>query len=122
MNRRTLFFLTLGLAIALPAGLAAQTTTVPANQPPGATATTAQYQRLNDMKVLSTAGGEIGEVEDVLVDGSGRVTAVVVEMDQVLGMGGLEVVVPLDQLRYDNGKLISGLTKEQFGALPRWKN
>ena len=121
MNR-TLSILTLAMAVALPAGLAAQTSTVPANQPPGATTTTAQYQRLDDMKVLSTSGEEIGEVENVLVDASGRVSAVVVEIDQVLGMGGLNVVVPLDQLRFESGKLISGLTKEQFSALPRWKD
>lgn len=78
------------------------------------------YLELGDMNVVTPNGDKIGEVEEVLMDASGKVVAVAVEVGGFLGIGDDDVIIPLDQLRLENEQLVTTLTKEQIEALPKW--
>jgi hypothetical protein len=75
---------------------------------------------LEEMHVYGPGGGEIGEVEDVLAGPGGQPGALAVEAGGFLGVGDRTVVVGLDQLRAENDRLVTGLTKEQIEGLPEW--
>ena len=77
---------------------------------------------LEDMELYGPGGEEIGEVEEVLADGSGQPVAVAAEVGGFLGVGERSVTIGLDQLRLDGEHLVSGLTKEQLEALPEWED
>ncbi|HEX6014327.1 MAG TPA: PRC-barrel domain-containing protein [Geminicoccaceae bacterium] len=77
---------------------------------------------LEDMELYGPGGEEIGEVEEVLADGSGQPVAVAAEVGGFLGVGERSVTIALDQLRLDGEHLVSGLTKEQLEALPEWED
>jgi hypothetical protein len=75
---------------------------------------------LEDMDLYGPGGEEIGEVEEVLADGSGQPVAVAAEVGGFLGVGEQDVVIGQDQLRLDGEHLVSGMTKEQLEALHEW--
>ncbi|APH71283.1 PRC-barrel domain-containing protein [Aquibium oceanicum] len=75
---------------------------------------------LEDMDVVGANGEEIGEVEDVLMNASGAIAAVSVEVGGFLGIGESEVVFPLDQLKLQGDDLVTSLTQEQVEALEDW--
>jgi hypothetical protein len=79
-------------------------------------------QQLEDMDVVGPDGAEIGEVDEILVDASGTVVAVTVEVGGFLGIGEREAVMMIDQLGLagDGDDLVSSLTREQIEALPEW--
>jgi len=77
---------------------------------------------IEDMNVYGTGGKKIGEVDEVLVDASGKIVAVSVESGGFLGIGDEEVVVMLDQLSLEGDRFNTSLTKDQLLALPRWKD
>jgi sporulation protein YlmC with PRC-barrel domain len=101
---------------AAPAGQASTTT--------GAAPATAvsRYMKLDDMNVVGANGDRIGEVSEALIDSTGRVVAVAVEAGGFLGMGDRDVVVQLDQLRFEGNRFVTNLTAEQMKALPEWKD
>lgn len=74
---------------------------------------------LDDMDVVNAQGDEIGEVEDVLMEG-GEIAGVAVEVGGFLGIGDKTVVVPLDQLSLQGDDLVTNLTEEELEALPEW--
>ena len=76
--------------------------------------------QIDDMNVYTPAGDKIGEVDEVLMDASGKIVAVSVETGGFLGIGGKEVVVMLDQLTLEGDRFTTTLSKEQLEALPRW--
>lgn len=73
--------------------------------------------QLDDLDVFAATGERIGEVEEVLMDGSGRPAAVSVELG-----GDIEHIVPMDRLRLDGQRLVTDLTRAQIEALPRWED
>lgn len=75
---------------------------------------------LEEMDVYGPGGEEIGEVEEVLAGPDGQPGALAVEAGGFLGVGDRTVVVGLDQLRAENDRLVTGLTKEQIEGLPEW--
>ena len=77
---------------------------------------------LEDMDLYGPGGEEIGEVEEVLADGSGKPVAVAAEVGGFLGVGEKAVTIGLDQLRLDGEHLVPGMTKEQLEALPEWED
>lgn len=77
-------------------------------------------EQLEDMSLVGPGGDEIGEVDDVLADATGRASAVSVEAGGFLGVGDKQVVVGLDQIRLENDRLVTGMTLEQVKALPAW--
>lgn len=78
--------------------------------------------QIDDMKVHGPGGEEIGEIDEVLLDASGRPVAVSVEVGGFLGIGAREAIMRLDQLRLDGQRFVTGFTREQVEALPRWED
>lgn len=58
-------------------------------------------QKLLDMDVKGTNGEKIGDVKDILVDTSGKVSALVVSHGGVLGIGDKELRVPFNEFKPD---------------------
>lgn len=78
-------------------------------------------ERMEEMDVIGANGEEIGEIDEVLMDATGRVVAVVVEVGGFLGIGEREVVIQLDQLQLQNDRFVTILTKAQLEALSPWE-
>jgi hypothetical protein len=78
--------------------------------------------QVEDMDVIGSDGGEIGEVEDVLGDANGQPKAISVEVGGFLGMGEKKVILMLDDVKLDLGKLRTALTKQQIQELPDFAN
>ncbi|WP_338665197.1 PRC-barrel domain-containing protein [Pararoseomonas sp. SCSIO 73927] len=74
-----------------PAGSAAGMTEIPAGH--------IRAENLIDRDVYATDNVEIGEVEDLIIDPQGRVTMVVIEVENRLGMTQKYVSVPMQRLR-----------------------
>lgn len=85
-------------------------------QPGGA----GELQDVGDMRVIGADGESIGEVEDVLIDSTGRVVAVSVEAGGFLGMGDRDVIMQLDSLELQGDEFTTTLTREEIEALPDW--
>jgi hypothetical protein len=88
-----------------------------------ALAQTVQLQLLReitDAKLISAGGVEIGEIEDVLIDESGKPVAVTVEVrDDFVDIDGDEDrVFLLDGLIMQGGNYVSNLTPVEVQALP----
>ena len=49
----------------------------------------------------SNNGDKIGDIDDLIFDGSGRVQAVVVGVGGYLGLGERDIAVPFDQIRFE---------------------
>ena len=78
------------------------------------------------MAVHNRAGERIGEIDDVLADGSGRVMAAVVGVGGFLGMGERKVAVTFrsfEMTREANGnpRVTVDLTKAALQAAPEYK-
>ena len=82
----------------------------------------ATVDQLEDMKVYDAAGMKIGDVEDVLGATQEQPVAISIDADDFLGKDGEDVVVTLDQLRVQDGKLVTDLTKEKIAEAPRWNS
>jgi len=76
---------------------------------------------IDDMNVVNAQGEKIGEVEDVLVDPSGKPVAVTVEMGGFLGIGEKHYVLDIAKLTSKDKVLQTTLTKEQLQQQPEWK-
>ena len=76
--------------------------------------------RMDDMDVVTAEGEEIGEIEDVLMDASGQPVAVAVEVDDLLDIDDEERIIRLDQLRLDDDRFVTDLSKSQIESLPIW--
>ncbi|HEX3863498.1 MAG TPA: PRC-barrel domain-containing protein [Stellaceae bacterium] len=59
---------------------------------------------------------DIGSVKDLVLDQSGRVGEVVVDVGTFLGMGGKYVAVSMADIKTDNNRLTLDRTKEQLQA------
>jgi hypothetical protein len=76
--------------------------------------------RLEDMKIVNAAGKEIGDIEEILADASGKIVAVTAEVGGFLGIGEKEVVVSLEHLELQGDRFMTALSSEQLKAMPRW--
>ncbi|MEN3792851.1 PRC-barrel domain-containing protein [Fulvimarina sp. MAC3] len=76
--------------------------------------------QVDDMKVIGADGKEIGEVSDVLGDQNGVPKAVAVEVGGFLGMGEKRIVLMLDRLSLDVGRLRTSLTSSDINDLPEF--
>lgn len=77
------------------------------------------------------SGEEIGEVDDILFDEEMRISAIVIESGDVLGLGGREVVVDTDYFTLetdteDDGdtehRIMVEASQEEIEALPAYNN
>lgn len=104
-----------------PATRAPTASTAPAAGPVGTIGTAT----LVGVDVKNSAGENIGEIKDVVMDGSGKATSIMLGTGGVLGLGERTVPVGWDQIRImsdDAGKLTASttLTKEQIEAMPEY--
>lgn len=79
-------------------------------------------RQLEDADVYGEDGNQIGEVQRFLGDDMNNVIAVTVETEGFLGIGGEDVVVPLDQLQLVGDRFVTALTEDQLEAMPRWRD
>jgi sporulation protein YlmC with PRC-barrel domain len=90
---------------------------------------TAQNWRASEaigMSVYNKAGERIGEIDDILMDNSGRVAAAVVGVGGFLGIGERKVAVnfkSMDMTRESNGnaRLVVDLNKNSLQSAPEYK-
>jgi sporulation protein YlmC with PRC-barrel domain len=75
---------------------------------------------LEDMDIYSAGGDEVGEIEAVLVDGTGKPVAIAADVGGFLGVGDKDVVIGLDQVTKCGERLTVAMTKEQIEALPEF--
>jgi sporulation protein YlmC with PRC-barrel domain len=78
------------------------------------------------LAVYNRAGERIGEIDDMILDGSGRVAAAVVGVGGFLGMGERKVAVAFrafEMTRETNGspRLMVDLTKAALQSAPEYK-
>ncbi len=78
------------------------------------------------LDIKNAAGDTIGEIKDVVLDGSGQVSKVMFGTGGVLGLGERVVPVGWDQIRVtrDSNGAIQGtttLSKEELATLPEYK-
>lgn len=97
-----------------PAGApAAATTSVPAGQ--------IRAEQLMDRDVYTTDNTEVGEVDDLVIDlAQGRVSLVVIELENRLGLTQRHVAVPLDRLRVVPGerRVTLNMASSELRSLP----
>lgn len=80
-------------------------------------------KQLEDADLVAANGADLGDVEALVMDGAGRVTQVVVELD---GPEDIKVQVPLDKVRAHQAAgsskhdLATDLTPAELKSLPRW--
>lgn len=85
-----------------------------------APANTVMLSELIDLNVRSTADENVGEIEDVILDGDGKISRVVLSVGGFLGMGEHRVAVAWNELRYDPARKVAivSMDKEQLKAAP----
>lgn len=97
----------------------------PARAPAASNAQTAQPQKhpgwwraskLVGLNVYNNANEKVGDINEVLLDPSGRIAGVVLGVGGFLGMGEHDVMVKLDQLKFVNEPVRSTTTSEQRPA------
>jgi sporulation protein YlmC with PRC-barrel domain len=80
---------------------------------------------LLDENVVNAANETVGDVNDVILDASGKVASVVVGVGGFLGMGEKDVALSFDKLTFardnDNGLVVStNATKDSLQAAPAY--
>ncbi|SOD94968.1 PRC-barrel domain-containing protein [Caenispirillum bisanense] len=119
---------TLALAaatLALPGAALAQAQNQPTTQSQQQAAIGAsQFHDVDDLAVMTQDGKRLGEIENVLVDGSGTMAYVVEIEDGFLGMNETEVVVPADRLSFDaqNRGFTTTMTEADIKGLQAWED
>jgi len=77
--------------------------------------------------VKNSANENVGDINDIRIDSSGRIAAVIVGVGGFLGLGEKNVALPYDQLTFAkdaDGALevkAADVTKESLQTLPQWK-
>ena len=82
--------------------------------------------KLIGAKVVNSAGETVGDINEIVLDGSGKATAAVIGVGGFLGLGEHEVAVNFESLkvaRDANGKakVTLNVTKHSLKAAPQWK-
>jgi len=111
----------------------ATTTQPPAATPPARTATPTEEVRgawnardFMGSRVYNLGGERIGDVNDMLVDEAGRVTAIILGVGGFLGIGEKEVSMTTDQVKrmvHSDGAVYFTVnaTKDQLTAAPTYE-
>ena len=75
--------------------------------------------------VYNQANERIGDVNEILLDNSGKVARVVLGVGGFLGMGEHEVAVPFTDLKVAQDgstmKIVTSYTKQSLTAMPQWR-
>jgi len=120
----------------------AQTTTPNRSAAEAPSSATGQWRasKLVGVDIYNEQNENIGEVNDVIIDTSGKVDGVIVSAGGFLGMGEHHIMMKLDQIKFSNkaGTTSTGstssdskqwypdrgtvdLTKDQLKAMPQFK-
>ena len=80
-------------------------------------------QSMKGADVRGANNEKIGDIDKVLTDPDNKIVAVTVDAGGFLGIGSREVVMPLDQLKYDAGKkeFTTSVSKDDVKTMPEWK-
>jgi ribosomal 30S subunit maturation factor RimM len=68
---------------------------------------------LMSANVIGATGENIGSVDDVLMDGEGRVMAIIVGVGGFLGIGQRDVAIPVDALNFVTAEVVAAGTPAQ---------
>jgi len=112
-------------------GMAPSTGAAPRANAPSTTSTAAtttasdwRASKLIGSAVYNQQNERIGDINELLLDNSGKVAQVVIGVGGFLGMGEHEVAVPFTALRMSMDgstmKVSSNFTKQSLQAMPRW--
>jgi hypothetical protein len=72
--------------------------------------------------VVNDASDTVGKVDDIIIGQDGKSPFVVLSVGGFLGMGNKLVVLPYEQLKTTEGKIVlPGATKDALKALPEFK-
>ena len=71
--------------------------------------------------VYDVQNRKIGSVQDLVLDKSGKVDAVVVDVGSFLGMGGKNVAISLSDIKTDHNRLTLDRTKEQLQQMAEYR-
>jgi sporulation protein YlmC with PRC-barrel domain len=77
---------------------------------------------IDEMEVYSTAGDEIGDVEDIIANQDGELIAVIAEVGGFWDIGDTHVSVPWDQIEMADGGITVPVTEEtidEYGLFDR---
>jgi sporulation protein YlmC with PRC-barrel domain len=123
VNRSTISAVVIAISLSTaafaqqPAPTTAGPTEVFLRQPAGTTVTNFYKQNVYD-----PSDNKIGDVDDVLIDKEGRITAVIIGVGGFLGMGEKDVAVPFSSVRASekNNKwyLVLNTNKEALKTAP----
>lgn len=79
-------------------------------------------EKLIGTDVYDTAGKEVGEIEDIMFNTQGQVTAALVDVGGFLGIGERRVSLDLSQLRLQGDRVVlDTMTKEEVERLPAFE-
>jgi len=78
------------------------------------------FRSVDDADVMGQSGDKIGEIEEILVDGSGNPVAAVIEVGGFLDLGSDDVVIMLSDMTFENGAFRTAMTEGQLQSLPAW--
>jgi sporulation protein YlmC with PRC-barrel domain len=71
--------------------------------------------------VYDVQNRSIGSVKDIVLNRSGTVDAVVLDVGSFLGMGGKYVAIPLSDIKTDNNRLTLDRSKEQLQLMANYE-
>jgi len=71
--------------------------------------------------VYDVQNRKIGKVHDLVLDRSGQIAAVVVDVGSFLGMGGKNVAVKPSDIKTDHNRLTLDVTKEQLQQMANYR-
>jgi ribosomal 30S subunit maturation factor RimM len=83
-------------------------------------------QDLLNTSVKNSANDTVGDINDLVIDGNGKISAVIVGVGGFLGLGEKNVALPFEQLAFardsnDNLAVTANVTKESLQTAPEWK-
>ncbi|MBB3265451.1 sporulation protein YlmC with PRC-barrel domain [Azospirillum sp. OGB3] len=88
------------------------------------TASRIEPQAMLGKSVVAYDGQKVGQVEDVLFNRSNRPSQLVVSTGGIMGIGGRNVALDIDNVRYNQQQdalVATQLTKDQFANLPEFQ-
>ena len=71
--------------------------------------------------VYDVQNRKIGKVRDLVLDRSGQIASVVMDVGSFLGMGGKNVAVKPSDIKTDNNRLTLDVTKEQLQQMANYR-
>ena len=80
----------------------------------------ATVDKVEEMDIYDSNGKKIAEVDAVLEDSAGEVKGVAIEYGGFLGFGDSGAIMTFDQVKAQDGKLITTLGEDELKTLPAW--